>query len=667
MALPPMGSGSMSSTLYSYGYFRDRGPNLTRATDEGYAGSGTVYRCVYEIASAASALDVAVERDGEYDFDHPVARLFNRIANPAIAPRILKEIMWAQLELTGKSFAYLERRREFKAGAPDPEGLVTAVWPVFDEVVPKFDNRRTDDNPNGPITPKLLGFIVKSREGEIPLDPSEVLWLRYPDPSDPWGSVSPLLAAARDADLDGYARDWQGSELAEGGGPSGVVALGDVSDEDFNRVKAQYEAAHRGSRATGKTLFATGTGSAPYSRLRLTAQEVSLLETRRFTREQIAMAFGVPIDLLTGRTTYENRRAARTELWSETIVPKLEVVASEIDRQLLPEEADTAIFDIREVDALSESQDSKHKRIVQDVDRDLLTIDEARAEIGLEPLPGGIGQQTITAYRAPFKVIAPRTPPEPRAIEVGAREVRAAPTATSILRVYDRLEGAGARAVRRLTEKQRRVVLAAAKRSSERRPETRAHAEDLFRPDFWIDQTRDLLGGWLAEVWESGADAAADALGLDFGAVEARVAAAMEARLDVMAGAVTETTRAAVDEAVSGLQVGEPLSTLTDRLSAIFDDLEGWRAETIARTETVGGYNAASRISAVESGGVSARRWLATNDGRTRDSHAAIDGHTTAGLDDPYPNGLMFPGDPSGPSAETVNCRCVEIYVLTEA
>lgn len=52
------------------------------------------------------------------------------------------------------------------------------------------------------------------------------------------------------------------------------------------------------------------------------------------------------------------------------------------------------------------------------------------------------------------------------------------------------------------------------------------------------------------------------------------------------------------------------------------------------------------------------KQWDATLDGRTRPSHARIDGEIRE-TDEKYSNGLMFPGDPSGPAAEVINCRCV--------
>lgn len=84
------------------------------------------------------------------------------------------------------------------------------------------------------------------------------------------------------------------------------------------------------------------------------------------------------------------------------------------------------------------------------------------------------------------------------------------------------------------------------------------------------------------------------------------------------------------------------------------------RAKTIARTEGHRIQQTSSRdaqYAAKKKGADVLKQWDATLDGRTRDSHARVDGEIKE-LDEKFSNGLMFPGDPSGGAAEVVNCRC---------
>lgn len=94
----------------------------------------------------------------------------------------------------------------------------------------------------------------------------------------------------------------------------------------------------------------------------------------------------------------------------------------------------------------------------------------------------------------------------------------------------------------------------------------------------------------------------------------------------------------------------------------------GYRAETIARTEALRaahqGSNEAIR-QAVESGELSGgeveRTWRTAHDGRVRDSHRSMDGQKRP-LGEPFVSGegnrLMFPGDPSAPGEDSIQCRC---------
>lgn len=116
---------------------------------------------------------------------------------------------------------------------------------------------------------------------------------------------------------------------------------------------------------------------------------------------------------------------------------------------------------------------------------------------------------------------------------------------------------------------------------------------------------------------------------------------------------------------------GEPLGAA--RIAAMVERYRlryiALRAETIARTETRRALGLARQEALeqlVERRGIPrsavVRTWHATQDKRTRDTHFAMDGQER-GMDTPFesPSGalLMYPGDPSAPAEEVINCRCV--------
>ena len=83
-----------------------------------------------------------------------------------------------------------------------------------------------------------------------------------------------------------------------------------------------------------------------------------------------------------------------------------------------------------------------------------------------------------------------------------------------------------------------------------------------------------------------------------------------------------------------------------------------------ARTAINGAENAGRMDAMLARGG--SKRWVAVMDERTRVSHASINGEVVP-VDEPFSNGLMYPGDPSGPPEEVYNCRCTMEWVAPEA
>lgn len=121
----------------------------------------------------------------------------------------------------------------------------------------------------------------------------------------------------------------------------------------------------------------------------------------------------------------------------------------------------------------------------------------------------------------------------------------------------------------------------------------------------------------------------------------------------------------------AGLDAGEPIPAIAERVREAAN-VTTPRARVIARTESHGARNAvnAQTVRRVDAAfGVSGairRRWQAANDERTRESHRDADGQEVA-LNEPFRVGrasLDFPGDPSGPPDEVINCRCTSITVI---
>jgi hypothetical protein len=120
---------------------------------------------------------------------------------------------------------------------------------------------------------------------------------------------------------------------------------------------------------------------------------------------------------------------------------------------------------------------------------------------------------------------------------------------------------------------------------------------------------------------------------------------------------------------------GASIPDVQNQIEQLFGDTSTpkWkaRARTVARTEVVGAYNgglhdAFSMIVAADPDTDYVKRWLATEDARTRPDHVEADGQTVP-FGQPFTVGgfqMQHPHDPTAPAKEVVNCRCVELLEI---
>ena len=119
----------------------------------------------------------------------------------------------------------------------------------------------------------------------------------------------------------------------------------------------------------------------------------------------------------------------------------------------------------------------------------------------------------------------------------------------------------------------------------------------------------------------------------------------------------------------SSILQGKSIPGIAKDLQTRMPDMNKASAIRTARTAVTGAQNAGRMDSyvAAEKMGVKVRKeWLATLDGRTRHSHAMLDGQKVD-VDKSFKvdgEEIMFPGDTSAPGYLVYNCRCTLIAAV---
>lgn len=160
--------------------------------------------------------------------------------------------------------------------------------------------------------------------------------------------------------------------------------------------------------------------------------------------------------------------------------------------------------------------------------------------------------------------------------------------------------------------------------------------------------------------------------------------AARENRLSAVPNEVFGLVSHIIDSATVN---GASIPDVQAQIEQLFGDtgIPNWkaRARTVARTEVVGAYNgglydAFSMIVENDPDTPWVKRWLATEDKRTRPDHVEADGQTVP-YAQPFLLGahegkdgegafagwpMMYPHDPAGPPQEVINCRCTMLLEI---
>jgi hypothetical protein len=118
-----------------------------------------------------------------------------------------------------------------------------------------------------------------------------------------------------------------------------------------------------------------------------------------------------------------------------------------------------------------------------------------------------------------------------------------------------------------------------------------------------------------------------------------------------------------------GIEEGKSVNDIAKTIRAVYlERFSVKRSKRIARTEVNSASNYGSWAGAKQTGLTLKKIWVSTKDSRTRKTHRRAGQKYQAspiGLDEMFIVGkgkLKYPGDPSGPPEEVINCRCAVGY-----
>lgn len=308
------------------------GRDYQRFADEGYVKNVIAHRAVNLIAEGAASVPWVLFDGGRKRLsDHPALRLLMQ-PNPLQGGAELFQSIYAGRLIAGNSY--------LQAAGPKT-GMPKELHVLRPDRVSVIAGK-------GGL-PAGYRYTVGDNYVDYPIDPAtgraHVLHLKTYHPLNDWYGLSPIEPAAYSIDQHNQSGAWNQALLQNGARPSGalVVNLHDrsgsahLSDEQYTRIRQQIDEQFSGPANAGRPLLLEG--GLDWREMSLTPKDMDFIEAKHSAARDIALAFGVPPQLIgiPGDNTYSNLAEARLALWEQTILPMVDGMCDALNNWLIPQ------------------------------------------------------------------------------------------------------------------------------------------------------------------------------------------------------------------------------------------------------------------------------------------------------------------------------------------
>jgi HK97 family phage portal protein len=219
----------------------------------------------------------------------------------------------------------------------------------------------------------------------------EILHIKLENPLDEIYGLAPLYTARFSIDQYNEAIAWNKSLLENGARPSGALVFesqsgsGDLTDDQFDRLKNQLASQFSGGKNAGKVMVLEG--GLRWQEMSINPKDMDFIQTKNSAARDIAIAFGIPANLLgiQGDNTYSNMSEARIGFWEDTVLPLTKFIYSRLQNfyNLSSQDACRVKLDTDSISALTEKREKMWGYVQAST---FLTTNEKRNMLGFQSL-----------------------------------------------------------------------------------------------------------------------------------------------------------------------------------------------------------------------------------------------------------------------------------------
>jgi len=687
--------GSLVTPLGSV--FQRESINNSQAYLETYSKSLYVYACVSKIAQKVGSIDwhlyQIINTKGEVkEIDN--SPLLNLIYKPN--PFQTKAEFWESIvidkKLCGNAFIFKVRNNY---------GKVVELWRLSPDRVTIISDS----------TSFIKGYEYRKDDGTtILFRPEDIIHDKYPSPLEQHLGLAPLQPAAVRVDTEEFGSKYQRDFFLNNARPDGILHTeGRLTPQQRTDIKESWARRHQGIGKSSKMALIEG--GMTYQQISISQREMDYIESMKFTRDDILVAFGVPkpIVAVTDDVNLANAETGMNIFLSETIKPEMSRIVEKINEELvIPDFGEQYFFDF--VDPTPNDEVFALDRQTRLVMANIMTINEARKENGLAPLKDGGDSIYLPLMSVPIGDVA-----QEKRLSIYRTKSNLFAKRNFFFKKLELQESIIQQLQKKITELKPKQKVSKKIRIKSTQPKivfTKEQKSTIWQEhDKRLSNDVFIFRNFVSKLFADQYERIKDKIKIEEKSIEKKISVKIdidwEEENEIFAEAsvpvytdmikargdrtskligrtfeitqevkdfikkkaikfsdeVNKTTEEMIKRVIAeGIDEGEGHNEISKRIKEVYTEREKRGAERIARTEMTSASGEAD-IESFKQGGLEKKEWKATEDDRTRDSHLEVDGEVVE-LDKEFSNGLKFPGDPSADPEEVCNCRCTLLPVV---
>ena len=313
---------------------------------------------------------------------HPILDLW-RAVNPFYTQHEFIETSMQHFELTGEIWWLIVRNR---GGRP------VELWPI------RPDRMRPDPS----ATEFVAGYIYTVGTVQIPLERKDVIFIRRPNPLDPYRGIGTVQSMMVDIGSEQMAAQWTRNFFSNGAMPSGILQFDEgMSDADFERLVSRWSEQHQGvANAHRVAVLERG----KWVDRKFSQRDMQMEQLRRLNRDIIFGAFGIPSSGMgvTESVNRANAEAGDVMFGRWILKPRLERIKQAVNERLVHIIDKTLVLDYAEPSP--ENKELHLKMADTGFKGGILTRNESRALLGYGEAEDG-GDDFMAPTPAPSPVV----------------------------------------------------------------------------------------------------------------------------------------------------------------------------------------------------------------------------------------------------------------------